>query len=162
MNETMSTVAERVRLAFNAATGESKPASSGWVASNPTHHLEVRNVLGARRREAVAQVTAKDSLNVKYLAVRSQDWTSVDVMAHLLRDAELRAKALAALAGALGSNGWHVYPIREELRGGGLTAVKGENKVKVYSNGDVSGHDDVAVRFASEAFEVALERAQAA
>ena len=83
----MSTVAERVRLAFNAATGESKPASSDWVASNPTHYLEVRNVLGSRRREAVAQVTAKDSLNVKYLAVRSQDWTSVDVMTHILRDA---------------------------------------------------------------------------
>nr|DAV09680.1 MAG TPA: hypothetical protein [Caudoviricetes sp.] len=33
----MSTVAERVRLAFNAATGESKPASSSWAAANPTH-----------------------------------------------------------------------------------------------------------------------------
>lgn len=157
----MSTVAERVRLAFNAATGESKPASSDWVASNPTHYLEVRNVLGSRRREAVAQVTAKDSLNVKYLAVRSQDWTSVSTMTHLLNDAERRAKALAALADALGSNGWHVYPIREELRDSGLTAVKDENKVKVYSNGDVSGYDDVAVRFARDAFEVALERVQA-
>lgn len=76
----MSTVAERMRLAFNAATGESKPASSSWVAANPTHYLEVRNIPGTRRREAVAQVTAMDSLNIKYLAVRSQDWTSVDVM----------------------------------------------------------------------------------
>lgn len=158
----MSTVAERVRLAFNAATGESKPASSSWVAANPTHYLEVRNILGSRRREAVAQVTAFDSLGIKYLAVRSQDWTSVDTMAHLLNDAERRAKALAALADALGSNGWHVSAIREELNSGGLSAVKDGNKVKVYSNGDVSGYDDVAVRFAREAFEVALERAHAA
>ena len=157
----MSTVAERVRLAFNAATGESKPASSSWVAANPTHYLEVRNMLGTRRREAVAQVTAMDSLNIKYMAVRSQDWTSVDVMSHLLRDAERRAKALAALADVLGSNGWHVYPIREALTYGGLTATKDGNRVQVHSNGDVSGHDDVAVRFAGDAFEVALERAQA-
>lgn len=157
----MSTVAERVRLAFNAATGESKPASSSWVAANPTHYLEVRNILGTRRREAVAQVTAMDSLNIKYLAVRSQDWTSVDVMTHLLTDAERRAKALAVLADMLGSSGWHVYPIREALTCGGLVATKDGNRVQVYSNGDVSGRDDVAVRFAGDAFEVALERAQA-
>lgn len=157
----MSTVAERVRLAFNAATGESKPASSSWVAANPTHYLEVRNVLGTRRREAVAQVTAMDSMNIKYLAVRSQDWTSVDAMAHLLRDAERRAKALAALADMLSSSGWHVYPIREPLTHGGLIATKGGSRVQVYSNGDVSGHDNVAARFAGDAFEVALERVQA-
>ena len=157
----MSTVAERVRLALNAATGESKPASSSWVAANPTHYLEVRNVLGTRRREAVARVTAMDSLNIKYVAVRSQDWTSVDVMTHLLHDAERRAKALAALADMLGSNFWHVYPIREPLTYGGLVASKDGNQVQVYSNGDVSGHDDVAVRFAKDAFEVALERVQA-
>lgn len=157
----MSTVAERVRLAFNAATGESKPASSSWVAANPTHYLEVRNILGTRRREAVAQVTAMDSLNIKYTAVRSQDWTSVDMMTHLLNDAERRAKALAALADILGSNGWHVYPIREALTFGGLTTTKDGNRVQVYSNGDVSGCDDVAVRFAGDAFEVALERVQA-
>lgn len=157
----MSTVAERVRLAFNAATGESKPASSSWVAANPTHYLEVRNILGTRRREAVAQVTAMDSLNINYLAVRSQDWTSVDVMTHLLTDAERRAKALAALADMLGSSGWRVYPIREAIVYGGLSATKDESKVQVYSNGDVSGYDDVAVRFAKDAFEVALERVQA-
>lgn len=157
----MSTIAERVRLAFNAATGESKPASSSWMAANPTHYLEVRNILGTRRREAVAQVMAFDSLGIKYLAVRSQDWTSVDVMTHLLNDAERRAKALATLADVLGSNGWHVCPIREELNSGGLAAVKDGNKVKVYSNGDVSGYDDVAVRFVREAFEVALELTQA-
>ena len=156
----MSTVSERVRLAFNAATGESKPASSSWVAANPTHYLEVRNVLGTRRREAVAQVTAMDSLNIKYIAVRSQDWTSVDVMTHLLIDAERRAKALAALADMLGSSGWRVYPIREALTCGGLTATKDDNRVQVYSNGDASGNDDVAVRFARDAFEVALERVQ--
>lgn len=157
----MSTVAERVRLAFNAATGESKPASSSWMAANPTHYLEVRNILGTRRREAVAQVTAMDSLGIKYLAVRSQDWTSVDVMTHLLVDAERRAKALAELADMLGSSGWHVYPIREALTHGGLAATNGDNRVQVYSNGDVSGYDDVAVRFAGDAFEVALERVQA-
>lgn len=157
----MSTVAERVRLAFNAATGESKPASSSWVAANPTHYLEVRNILGTRRREAVAQVTAMDSLNIKYMAVRSQDWTSVDVMTHLLTDAERRAKALAALADMLGSSGWHVHPIQEALTYGGLVAIKDGNRVQVYSNGDVSGYDDVAVRFAGDAFKVALERAQA-
>lgn len=157
----MSTVAERVRLAFNAATGESKPASSSWVAANPTHYLEVRNIPGTRRHEAVAQVTAMDSLNIKYLAVRSQDRTSVDVMTHLLTDAERRAKALAALADTLVSSGWLIYPIRESLTHGGLAAFKDRNQVQVYSNGDVSGYDDVAVRFAREAFEVALERAQA-
>ena len=157
----MSTVAERVRLAFNAATGESKPASPSWEAANPTHYLGVRNILGTRRREAVAQVAALDSLNIKYLAARVQDWTSVDVMTHLLRDAERRAKALAALADMLGSSGWHVYPIREALTCGGLVATKDGNRVQVYSNGDTSGHDDVAVRFAGDAFEVALERAQA-
>lgn len=157
----MSTMAERVRLAFNAATGESKPASSSWVAANPTHYLEVRNIPGTRRHEAVAQVTAMDSLNIKYLAVRSQDWTSVDVMTHLLTDAERRAKALAALADTLGSSGWLIYPIRESLTHGGLVAIKDRNQVQVYSDGDVRGYDDVAVRFAREAFEVALERAQA-
>lgn len=157
----MSTVAERVRLAFNAATGESKPASSSWVAANPTHYLEVRNILGTRRREAVAQVTAMDSLNIKYLAVRSQDRTSVDVMTHLLTDAERRAKALAALADTFAPSGWLIYPIREPLTHGGLTAIKDRNQVQVYSNGDVSGCDDAAVRFIREAFEVALERAQA-
>lgn len=157
----MSTVAERVRLAFNAATGESKPASSSWVAANPTHYMEVRNIPGTRRREAVAQVTAMDSLNIKYLAVRSQDWTSVDVMTHLLTDAERRAKALAALADMLGSSGWPIYPIRESLTHGGLVAIKDRNQVHVYSNGDVSGYGDVAVRFTEDAFEVALERVQA-
>lgn len=157
----MSTVAERVRLAFNAATGESKPASSSWVAANPTHYLEVRNVLGTRRREAVAQVTAMDSLNIKYLAVRSQDRTSVDAMAHLLRDAERRAKALVALADLLGSSGWRVSPIQDSLTCGGLAAAKGGNQVTVYSSGETHGHDDVVVRFAREAFEVALERTQA-
>lgn len=121
----------------------------------------MRNIPGARRREAVAQVTAMDSLNIKYLAVRSQDWTSVDVMTHLLTDAERRAKALAALADMLGSSGWHVHPIRESLTRGGLIAIKDRNQVHVYSNGDVSGCDDAAVRFTREAFEVALERAQA-
>lgn len=67
----MSAIAERARLAFNAATRESKPASSSWAAANPTHYLEVRRALGARRHEVVAQVTAMDSLNIKYLAVRS-------------------------------------------------------------------------------------------
>ena len=157
----MSTVAERVRLAFNAATGESKPASSNWAATNPTHYLEVRNIPGVRRREAVAQVTALDSLGIKYLAVRSQERTSVDVMTHLLNDAERRVRALVALADMLGSSGWHVSPIREPLACGGLVATKDGNQVQVYSNGDVSGHDDVAVRFAGDAFEVALERAQA-
>jgi len=158
----MSTVSERVRLAFNAATGESKPASSSWVAANPTHYLEVRNILGTRRREAVAQVTAMDSRNIKYIAVRSQDWTSVDVMTHLLTDAERRVKALVALADMLDSSGWHVSPIREPLACGGLVATKDGNQVQVYSNGDVSGYDDVAVRFAGEAFEVALERIKSA
>jgi hypothetical protein len=102
-----------------------------------------------------------DSLNIKHMAVRSQDWTSVDVMTHLLTDAERRAKALAALADMLCSSGWHVYPIREALTCGGLVAIKDGNRVQVYSNGDVSGHDDVAVRFAGDAFEVALELAQA-
>lgn len=157
----MSAISERVAAAFKAATGEDKAPSGSWHAANSTHSLEVRNILGTRRREAVAQVMAMDSLNIKYLAVRSQDWTSVDVMTHLLNDAERRAKALAALADVLGSNGWHVYPIREPLTRGGLVATKDGNQVQVYSNGDVSGHDDVAVRFAGDAFEVALERVQA-
>lgn len=157
----MSTISERVAAAFKAATGEDKAPSGSWHAANSTHSLEVRNILGTRRRESVAQVTAMDSLNIKYLAVRSQDWTSVDVMTHLLTDAERRAKALAALADMLRSSGWHVYPIREALTFGGLTATKDGNRVQVYSNGDVSGCDDVAVRFAGDAFEVALERVQA-
>jgi hypothetical protein len=82
-------------------------------------------------------------------------------MTHLLIDAERRAKALAELADMLGSSGWHVYPIREPLTHGGLGAAKDGNQVQVYSNGDVSGYDDVAVRFARDAFEVALERTQA-
>lgn len=157
----MSTVAERVRLAFNAATGESKPASPSWEAANPNHYLGVRNIPGVRRREAVAQVTALDSLGIKYLAVRRQDWTSVDAMTRLLRDAERRVKALAALADMLGSSGWHVYPVREPLTHGGLVATKDGNRVLVYSSGVVRGHDDVAVRFARDAFEVALDRTQA-
>ena len=157
----MSTISERVAAAFKAATGEDKALSGSWHAANSTHSLEVRNILGSRRREAIAQVSAKDSMNVKYWAERRRDWTSVEVMTHMLRDAECRAKALAALAGMLGANGWHVSPIRGPLTGGGLTARKDDSEVQVYSSGEVSGHDDVAVRFARDAFEVALERTQA-
>ena len=158
----MSTVAERVRLAFNAATGDDKAPSDSWTAANQTHLLEVRNIPGSRRREVVAQAAAKDSLNVQYLAVRRGDWTNVEVMTHMLRDAECRAKALAALADVLGVNGWHVSPISGPSTGGGLTARKDGNEVQVYSSGEVRGHDDVAVRFARDAFEVALERTQVA
>lgn len=158
----MSTISERVAAAFKAATGEDKAPSDSWIAANSTHLLEVRNILGTRRREAVAQVTAKDSLNVKYLAVRRRDWTNVEVMTHMLSDAECRAKALAALADVLGANGWHVSPISGPLTGGGLTARKDGSEVQVYSNGEARGYDDVAVRFARDAFEVALERMEAA
>lgn len=157
----MSTISERVATAFKAATGEDKALSGSWYAANSTHSLEVRNVLGTRRREAIAQVSAKDSMNVKYWAERRREWTNVEVMAHMLRDAEGRAKALAALADLLGSSGWRVSPIRDSLTCGGLAAAKGGNQVTVYSSGEAHGHDDVAVRFAREAFEVALERTQA-
>lgn len=157
----MSTVAERVRLAFKAATGEDKASSDSWVAANSTHLLEVRNIPGSRRRETVAQVEAKDSLNVKYWAERHREWTSVEVMTHMLRDAEQRTNALAALSNVLGASGWHVRPILESSTCGGLRASKGGNEVRVYSSGEVRGHDDVAVRFARDAFEVALEMTQA-
>ena len=158
----MSTISERVAAAFKAATGEDKAPSGSWRAANPTHSLEVRNILGSRRREAIAQVSAKDSMNVKYWAERRREWTSVEVMAHMLRDAEQRAKALVALADVLGASGWHVRPILESSTCGGLRASKGGNEIQVYSSGEVCGHDDVAVRFARDAFEVALERAQVA
>nr|DAU30389.1 MAG TPA: hypothetical protein [Caudoviricetes sp.]DAX95263.1 MAG TPA: hypothetical protein [Caudoviricetes sp.] len=158
----MSTVDERVRLAFKAATGEDKALSGSWHAANSTHFLEVRNALGSRRREAIAQVTATDSLNVTYLAEVRRDWTSVEVMAHMLSDAERRVGALVTLADVLSANGWRVSPILELSTCGGLRASKDGNEVHVYSSGEVRGHDDVAVRFARDAFEVALERAQAA
>ena len=158
----MSTISERVAAAFKAATGEDKAPSGSWRAANSTHSLEVRNILGSRRREAIAQVSAKDSMNVKYWAERRQEWTSVEVMTHMLRDAEQRANALAALSNVLGASGWHVHPILESSTCGGLRASKGGNEVRVYSNGEACGHDDVAVRFARDAFEVALERAQVA
>ena len=157
----MSTISERVAAAFKAVTGEDKSLSGSWHAANATHSLEVRNILGARRREAIAQVSAKDSMNVKYWAERRREWTSVEVMTHMLLDAEQRANALVALSNALGANGWHVRPIFESSTCGGLRASKDGNEVRVYSSGEVRGHDDVAVRFAREAFEVALERAQA-
>lgn len=157
----MSTISERVAAAFKAATGEDKAPSGRWHAANSTHSLEVRNILGTRRREAIAQVSAKDSMNVKYWAERHQEWTSVEVMTHMLRDAEQRANALAALSNVLGASGWHVRPILESSTCGGLRASKGGNEVRVYSSGEVRGHDDVAVRFARDAFEVALERTQA-
>lgn len=157
----MSTISERVAAAFKAATGEDKDLSGSWHAANSTHSLEVRNILGSRRREAIAQVSAKDSMNVKYWAERRQEWTSVEVMTHMLRDAEQRANALAALSNAFGANGWYVHPILESSTCGGLRASKGGNEVRVYSSGEVRGHDDVAARFAMNAFEVALERTQA-
>lgn len=157
----MSTISERVAAAFKAATGEDRAPSGSWHAANATHSLEVRNILGSRRREAIAQVTAKDSLNVKYWAEQRREWTNVEVMTHMLRDAEQRANALAALSNVLGASGWHVRPILESSTCGGLRASKGGNEVRVYSNGEACGHDDVAVRFARDAFEVALERAQA-
>ena len=157
----MSTISERVAAAFKAATGEDKALSGSWYAANSTHSLEVRNILGTRRREAIAQVSAKDSMNVKYWAERRQEWTNVEVMTHMLRDAEQRANALATLSNVLGADGWHVRPILESSTCGGLTASKGGNEVRVYSSGEVRGHDDVAVRFARDAFEVALERTQA-
>lgn len=158
----MSTISERVAAAFKAATGEDKALSGSWHAANSTHSLEVRNILGTRRREAIAQVSAKDSMNVKYWAERRREWTNVEVMTHMLRDAEQRASALAALSNVLGASGWYVHPILESSTRGGLRANKGGNEVQVYSSGEVRGHDDVAVRFARDAFEVALERAQAA
>ena len=157
----MSTISERVADAFKAATGEDKALSGSWHAANSTHSLEVRNILGSRRREAIAQVAAKDSMNVKYWAELRREWTSVEVMAHMLRDAERRANALAALSNVLGATGWHVRPILESSTCGGLSASKGGDEVQVYSSGEVRGHDDVAVRFARDAFEVALERTQA-
>jgi len=157
----MSTISERVAAAFKAATGEDAALSGGWHAVNSTHSLEVRNILGTRRREAIAQATAKDSMNVKYWAERHQEWSSVEVMTHMLRDAKQRANALAALSNVLGASGWYVRPILESSTCGGLRASKGGNEVQVYSSGEVRGHDDVAVRFAREAFEVALERTQA-
>lgn len=157
----MSTISERVAAAFKAVTGEDKALSGNWHAANSTHSLEVRNILGSRRREAIAQVSAKDSMNVKYWAERRCEWTSVEVMAHMLRDAEQCANALAELSNVLGANGWHARPILESSTCGGLRASKGGNEVQVYSSGEVRGHDDVAVRFAGEAFEVALERTQA-
>lgn len=156
----MSTISERVAAAFKAATGEDKVLSGSWRAANSTRSLEVRNIPGARRREAIAQVSAKDSMNVKYWAERRREWTNVDLMTHMLRDAEQRANALAALANVLGANGWHARPILESSSCGGLTASKGGNEVKVYSSGEVRGHDDIAVRFARDAFEVALDVAQ--
>lgn len=78
----------------------------------------------------------------------------------MLHGAECRDRALAALADALGANGWHVSPISEPLTCGGLTASKGDCEVQVYSSGEVCGYDDVAVRFARDAFEVVLERIQ--
>lgn len=158
----MSTISERVAAAFKAVTGEDKPLSGSWHAANATHSLEVRNILGTRRREAIAQVSAKDSMNVKYWAERRREWTNVEVMTHMLRDAEQRANALAALSNVLGADGWYVSPILESSTCGGLRARKGGNEVRVYSSGEVRGHDDVAVRFARDAFEVALELAQAA
>lgn len=153
----MSTISERVAAAFKAATGEDKDLAGSLCAANSTHSLEVRNILGARRREAIAQVSAKDSMNVKYWVERRREWTNVEVMTHMLRDAEQRANALAALSNVLGANGWHTRPILESSTCGGLTASKGGNEVKVYSNGEVRGYDDVAVRFARDAFEVALD-----
>lgn len=157
----MSTISERVVAAFKAVTGEDKAPSGSWHAANSTHSLEVRNILGTRRREAIAQVSAKDSMNVKYWAERHQEWTSVEVMTHMLRDAERRANALAELSNVLGASGWYVRPILESSTCGGLRASKGGNEVRVYSSGEVRGHDDVAVRFARDTFEVALERTQA-
>lgn len=157
----MSTISERVAAAFKAATGEDKAPSVSWHAANSTHSLEVRNILGTRRREVIAQVSAKDSMNVKYWAERRREWTSVEVMTHMLRDAEQRANALATLSNILGANGWHVRPILESSTCGGLRASKGGNEVQVYSSGEACGHDDVAVRFARDAFEVAPERTQA-
>lgn len=135
----MSTISERVATAFKAATGEDKGLSGSWHAANSTHSLEVRNILGTRRRE----------------------WTNTEIMTHMLRDAEQRANALAALSDVLGANGWYVRPILESSTCGGLRASKGGNDVRVYSSGEVLGHDDVAARFAGDAFEVALERVQA-
>ena len=157
----MSTISERVVAAFKAVTGEDKAPPGSWHVANSTHSLEVRNILGTRRREAIAQVSAKDSMNVKYWAEWHQEWTSVEVMTHMLRDAEQRANALAALSNVLGASGWHVCPILESSTCGGLRASKGGNEIQVYSSGEVRGHDDVAVRFARDAFEVALERTQA-
>ena len=154
----MSTISERVAAAFKAATGEDKALSGSWHAANATHSLEVRNILGTRRREAIAQVSAKDSMNVKYWAERRRERTNVEAMTHMLLDAEQHANALAALANVLGANGWHVHPILESSTCGGLRASKDGNEVQVYSSGEVRGHDDVAVRFARDAFEVALER----
>lgn len=78
-------------------------------------------------------------------------------MTGLLRQADRAARAFAAIADVLGRDGWHVTPILANLTGGGLRATKGENTVQLYSNGSVSGYDDVAARFVEELFQAALE-----
>lgn len=156
----MSTISARVAAAFKAVTGEDMVSPGSRIAVTPTHILEVRNVLDTRGHEVIARVAARDSLNIKYIATRRHEETNIEAMTRLLRDAEQGANALAALANVLGANSWYTRPILESSTCGGLTASKGSNEVKVYSNGEVRGYDDIAVRFARGAFEVALNVAQ--
>ena len=152
-----TSIAERVAKAFHDVTGETVPVSGSWRAENRTHSLRVTTVPGLRRHTATAQASRRDSLNIEYRATLSADWTSVADMTGLLRQANRTARAFAAIADVLGRDGWHVTPILANLTGWGLRATKGENTVQLYSNGSVSGYDDVAARFVEELFQAALE-----
>ena len=155
----MSTVAERMAEAFTRATGEAVGATKNNRIARDGRSLDVMATSNGGGYLVKATATAKDSLNIEYVSKVTVDSTDVCNMEGALSEAMLKARALANLSDMLGLDGWNVrsLPLIGEV---GLRAIKGDQHIQVYGDGSCHGRDFVAVKFADDAFEVALERAR--
>nr|DAV28650.1 MAG TPA: hypothetical protein [Caudoviricetes sp.] len=153
----MSTVAERMAEAFKQATGEAVEAPKYLSVTRGKYTLDAVPGYGGCRYVVTATAWVADSLKVEYRAKVQTSSTSVSAMANALREARMRARALASLSDVLGSNGWRVrrLTLTDETA---LQASMEDSCIQVYGDGTFRGYDDAAVRFGADAFAVALER----
>jgi hypothetical protein len=152
----MSTTSERLAEAFKRATGEEVDPPKRLAIMRGKYTLDATPGYGGGRYVVIATAGAADSLNVEFRAKTRGSSTSVTRMEAMLREARARARALVLLSYVLGANGWHVSQLNlvGEI---GLQARKGDSYVQVFGDGSCRGYDASAVRFAGDAFAVALE-----
>lgn len=153
----MTTVAERMAEAFKQATGETVAPPKRLSIARGKYTLDATPGRGGGRYMVTAPAWDADSLNVDFMAKVQGSSTSVTSMEAMLREARVRARALALLADVLGANGWHVSQLHVGSETG-LLAKTGDSCVQVFGDGSCRGYDGTAVRFATDAFDVALGR----
>lgn len=151
----MSAVSERMAEAFKRATGETVDPPKLLAITRGKHTLDATPGYGRGRYLVTATAWETDSLNVEFRTKTQGSSTSVTRMEAMMREARARARALALLSDVLGANGWHVSQLKSvgEI---GLQAGKGDSCVQVFGDGSCRGYDDTAVRFATDAFDVAM------